>query len=335
MSHPQAKKLKTDHEDGKGKLKIMVTGASGLLGRAIMEAFQEKEGSFRVTGTGFSRATPESGLVKLDITNTSALQKMLSKLQPDVIIHSAAERDPNAFQDPQVAKMAQKLNVEATDQLAEIARKMNIALIYISTDYVFDGTKPPYRVSDDHNPVNLYGKTKSQGEQAVRKWCEQADNPLKAVALRVPVLYGEVEKLEESSPTFIIKDMLGTKQKALDDVQLRFPTYTRDIGRFLVHLCFWLSAKKEATFYPMHFTANQLMTKYGMAQEMSKVLRIPITHLSPSTEQLGPDRPVNSTLSLDDTPPELKDALKFTPFKQALQESLLPVFANMLLKSKI
>lgn len=158
------------------KKMILITGASGFLGRQVYRIFKDS----KVIGTCYSR--PQDGLTKLDLTDSSAVTGFLETNQVDIIIHCAAERRPDvAAQDP---SQALKLNVECTRHLATEAKKRGIYLIYISTDYVFDGLHPPYHEDDLPNPINFYGKSKRMGEDEVLKVCDTA------IILRVPVLYG-------------------------------------------------------------------------------------------------------------------------------------------------
>jgi S-adenosylmethionine synthetase len=153
---------------------ILITGASGFLGRKVYNLLPE------AIGTYFSR--PSEGLVKLDLADFDAVNGLLDANDIKVIIHCAAERRPDvAAQDP---SKALKLNVKCTKHLAMEAKKRGIYLIYISTDYVFDGLDPPYKEDDAPNPINFYGKSKWLGEQEVLNHCDTA------MILRVPVLYG-------------------------------------------------------------------------------------------------------------------------------------------------
>eukprot|EP00808_Paulinella_micropora_P017642 g21642.t1 len=344
----QVKRQKTGSE----MIRVMVTGASGLLGRSLMNAFKEHKNTFAVVGLGFSRVNATNGLIKVDLTDEKAVRDTVKQHQPHIIIHSAAERRPDAFGDPAKAKAAEKLNVSATQTLADCARSQHIKMVYVSTDYVFDGTKPPYAVGAAPNPVNEYGKTKLKGEQVMLAAAQASEKALEGAILRVPILYGTVEDLAESSVTAIVSEDLAEssvttivsdvlKQKVSKeqcDVQIRFPTYTEDVAAFLVQVCSWLHGPRTASrqiMHILHFSGQEEMTKYGMAQNIGNVLRLPIAHLTPSKKQVGGDRPLNAQLSLAETPKELKRALKFTALKTALPECLLPCFASLLTKSNI
>ncbi len=172
------------------KKRVIVTGASGLLGRAILKQFQEK-GQWEALGLAFSRVGPD--LQKIDLRNKEEVSSLVASFKPDVIIHAAAERRPDFVEKQEGATAA--LNVLATSYLAEAAATAKAFMLYISTDYVFDGTKPPYKPNDTPNPLNKYGQSKLDGEKATLEHCPNGG------VLRVPVLYGPVEHLHESVVT--------------------------------------------------------------------------------------------------------------------------------------
>ena len=175
-------------------MKVIVTGASGLLGRSVFKYFsQDKE----TIGLCFSRK--QDPLISLDLTDFQKVSDFLDDVHPDVIIHCAAEKRPDvAAKDPQKTKI---MNADVTRHLAIESKKRNIILFYISSDYVFDGLNPPYEPSDTPNPLNLYGITNYQGEQVINE-----DYP-QAIVLRVPVLYGKTVCANESSINDLI-DMI-------------------------------------------------------------------------------------------------------------------------------
>ncbi|KAJ3278878.1 Methionine adenosyltransferase 2 subunit beta, partial [Blyttiomyces sp. JEL0837] len=170
------------------KPKVLVTGASGLLGRAVFNAF-DKDGKYDVIGLAFSRATDR--LEKLDLTDFPAVETYLSTHLPTVIIHCAAERRPDKAESDKAGVL--KLNVDTVRHLASISKKFNAWFLYISSDYVFDGRNPPYNVNDKPNPINFYGETKLAGEVG----CLEGNQ--EAVVVRIPVLYGDAKTVDESA----------------------------------------------------------------------------------------------------------------------------------------
>ncbi|CAG8737586.1 7080_t:CDS:2 [Cetraspora pellucida] len=157
-------------------MRAIVTGASGLLGRAVYKAFCEA--GHEVTGLAKSRA--KNGLRQFDLTDKDKLDALIQELKPDAIIHTAAERRPDVAEENREATF--ELNVNVPAHIASLSKVYNVLFIQISTDYVFDGKNPPYDVNDKPNPLNFYGETKYQGELAVQNANRQA------VILRVPIL---------------------------------------------------------------------------------------------------------------------------------------------------
>lgn len=294
--------------------RILITGASGLLGRPVLRACAARSG-WHVTGTSFRRSGP--GLERIDLSQTAQLPAFLNAAAPDVIIHAAAERRPDVSEkDPQGT---QRLNVGATATLAQWAAARQAFLIYISTDYVFDGTRPPYRPGDATHPLNAYGQSKLDGEQAV-----QAAGGDYAI-LRVPILYGEVETLDESPVTVLAKNMLGAKpgeRLAMEDWATRYPTHTADVAAVLVQMVAHKLAHPELRGL-FHWSGSEPMTKYGMAQAFAPLLGFDPSRLAPdAAPPAGAPRPKNAHLDTSDL--ERLGIGQRTPFASALPAILAP-----------
>ncbi|KZT23720.1 NAD(P)-binding protein [Neolentinus lepideus HHB14362 ss-1] len=253
-------------------MKVIVTGASGVLGTAVYAAF--KKGGHEVLGLANSRATGE--LKKVNITNKGETEAVFKEFQPNWVIHCAAERRPDvAEKNPEGARV---LNVSASEYLAHLSRDLRFTLIYISTDYVFDGTSPPYTPSSQTNPVNLYGRTKRDGEIAVL-----GVQGAKSIVLRVPVLYGPAPKNSDTAVNIlldVVEDQSGKTYK-MDHYATRYPTNVVDIANFLVRL----SALRNVTLPPiMHYSAAEPFTKYEMCLIFAKILGLPHSHIIPDAE---------------------------------------------------
>lgn len=286
--------------------KVVVTGASGLLGRALMKELAE----CRPVGTGFSRCG--AGLVRLNLLDREATSNFLAHQHPDIIIHAAAERRPDVSErDPDGTRA---LNVEATLAIAQSAHKLGSWVLYLSTDYVFDGTSPPYGPDDETNPLNFYGQTKREGEQALLS--ETAD----AAILRVGVLFGRVEFVEESSVTTIVKDVRNTKQRAIDDWGQRYPTFVDDVAV----ICRQMMQRRlsdQVVNGIWHWCGSERYTKYGQALMIGEILGLPTSHLRPDPNPpAGAPRPRDSRL--DCSKLEQLGFGRRTPFRQALDVSL-------------
>ncbi|KAJ1939792.1 hypothetical protein GGF37_004252 [Kickxella alabastrina] len=272
--------------------KIVVTGASGLLGRQVM-AEAEKRSEWTVVGTALSRTSDK--LQKLDLTNEQAVRDFLEREKPQAIIHCAAERRPEVAERNQEA--TEHLNAQVPGLLAQMAKQINAFFVYISTDYVFDGRNPPYHVDDKPNPLNFYGRTKLAGEKAVVE-----ANP-DAVILRVPILYGRTEYLGESAVNVLLGAVRDSgKQTKIDALQARFPTCVDDVARVLLDITsIGVRAVGKGVKGIYHFSALEEMTKYDMCRVFADILGIANTaHLAAVTEKpkvADVSRPDNTQLS--------------------------------------
>ncbi|MXQ86835.1 hypothetical protein E5288_WYG019366 [Bos mutus] len=292
--------------------RVLITGATGLLGRAVYKEFQQN--NWHAVGCGFRRARPK--FEQVNLLDSNAVHHIIYDFQPHVIVHCAAERRPDVVENHPDA--ASQLNVDASGNLAKEAAAIGAFLIYISSDYVFDGTNPPYREEDIPNPLNLYGKTKLEGEKAV------LENNLGAAVLRIPVLYGEVERLEESAVTIMFdKVQFSNKSANMDHWQQRFPTHVKDVAT----VCRQLAEKRmldpsiKGTF---HWSGNEQMTKYEMACAIADAFNLPSSHLRPITDSpvVGAQRPRNA--QLDCSRLETLGIGQRTPFRIGIKESLWP-----------
>ena len=223
----------------------------------------------------------------------------------------AADRQPDSCtKNPEAAR---RLNVTATENLADACSSRGAFLIYISTDYVFPGVEgqAPYQATDKTNPPNVYGETKRDGENAVLRVTKEKKN---AVVLRVPVLYGSVEPKDNNKESAVnvlmdtlqkSQDKQGDGRVKMDDWAIRYPTNTEDVGRVCVDVA------RHYTFRSGHdlpsilqFSSEDRMTKYEICQKFAEIMDIPLDGLLPDKDgdKPGPDgtlRPFDCHLGTD------------------------------------
>lgn len=198
-------------------MKYLITGASGQLGYDVKRD---------LLGRGVAEAdiaTPRAA--EMDIADAEAVENYVENFRPDVIIHCAAYTNVDGAESD--AEVCRKVNVDGTKNLVKAAEKVDAKIIYISTDYVFDGENPePYEVDAEPNPQSVYGQTKYEGELAVQKYP-------KHFIVRTAWVFGVNGKN-------FIKTMLkvaeGRTEVSVVDDQFGSPTYTVDLARFLVDL---------------------------------------------------------------------------------------------------
>ena len=222
-------------------MKILVTGANGMLGQELCPILEDV-GAFVI----------ETDVDTLDITKGDAVEQALTDIHPDMVIHCAAYTNVDkAEEDFETAKL---INVTGTENVAKACGKLEIPIVYISTDYVFDGTKTePYTPDDKTNPINNYGLTKLQGEEAVKKYCE------KYYIARTSWLYGHYGKnFVETMISLAEKDEV----KVVND-QIGCPTWTVELANGILKLL----SKPYGTY---HVCGSGSTSWYGFAQEIFK-----------------------------------------------------------------
>eukprot|EP01095_Lingulamoeba_sp_RSL-Kostka_P012404 TRINITY_DN492_c1_g1_i1.p1 TRINITY_DN492_c1_g1~~TRINITY_DN492_c1_g1_i1.p1 ORF type:complete len:343 (+),score=102.43 TRINITY_DN492_c1_g1_i1:61-1029(+) len=315
-------------------MRVLITGASGLLGRELMESFKDCE----LVGTGLNRVDGEN-IIKMDLSNEDEIKSILEEKKPQIIVHAAAIRRPDICDNNE--ELTEKINVNSTKIIAEHAASHNDCfLIYISTDYVFDGTSPPYKPNDAPNPLNTYGKSKLKGEEVI--W----ESKHSAGVLRVPYLYGKVEYLDESGVTTLLKSLQIEKllnnspvdNVSIDNVYQRFPTFNKDVANTVRGL-----ANKRFKHCGLsgtwHFSGKEQMTKYSIVVKLAELLNLPHDHIIPINEidnnnnNQTAQRPLNS--QLDTTALKLMKLCKTTSIDDSFTQILSDLYQKNLIPINI
>lgn len=220
-------------------MKILVTGAKGMLGQDLCPILEDS-GAFVI----------ETDVDTMDITNAKQVKQVLTDIHPDVVVHCAAYTNVDKAEED--LKTAELINVTGTENIAEACGKLGITLVYISTDYVFNGTKQePYTPQDRPDPINNYGLTKYEGEEAVRSLCE------KHYIARTSWLYGHHGKN-------FVETMIGLADRAevkVVDDQVGCPTWTVELANGIVKLL----SKPYGTY---HVCGSGSTSWYGFAKEI-------------------------------------------------------------------
>ena len=168
-------------------------------------------------------------MVALDITDTANVEKTLTELHPDVIVHCAAWTNVDGAEDEKMKPIVKAVNVDGTQNIADMAKKLNAKMVYISTDYVFNGqgTEPWQPDDKSYAPLNFYGKTKLGGEQAVANTLD------KYFIVRIAWVFGQNGKNFVDTMLRVGKE--HKEVKVVDD-QIGTPTYCPDLARLLVDM---------------------------------------------------------------------------------------------------
>ncbi|ADC66511.1 dTDP-4-dehydrorhamnose reductase [Ferroglobus placidus DSM 10642] len=282
-------------------MRIFITGGSGLLGSKLAEIALEK--GYEVY-SGYNSHKPEFGKpVKFDLANSDSVVRAISEVKPDVIVHSAALTDVDRCE---VEKdLAYKINVEGTKIVAEMARKVGAYMVYISTDYVFDGERGMYKEEDETHPINYYGYTKLLGEKYCRDFC----------IARTCVIYGAkpasgkvnfalwlINKLENGESVKIVTDQFIT------------PTLNTNLAKMVFECA---ERKLKGVF---HLAGATRVSRFEFAKEIARVFGLDDSLITPSRmDEINwiAKRPRDSSLDtskarnlLDEKPYELRKALK-------------------------
>ena len=275
-------------------MKVFVTGVAGQLGHDVMNELAKRgyEGigtDLKEKYSGVQDGSPVTTMpyVSLDITDAKAVEETITGVNPDVIVHCAAWTAVDAAEDEDKKGLVHKINVEGTQNIANVAKKIDAKMVYISTDYVFNGQgETPWDPDcKDYAPLSVYGETKLGGEQAVSNTLD------KYFIVRIAWVFG-------LNGNNFIKTMLRVG-KTHDQVtvvsdQIGTPTYTLDLSRLLVDMI-------ETDKYGYYHATNEggFISWYEFTKEIYRQAGYSTKVLPVTTEEYGISkaaRPFNSRL---------------------------------------
>ena len=273
-------------------MKVLVTGVKGQLGYDVVRELEKRQ----IEAVGVD-------VEEMDITDAAQVETVIRNVNPDAVIHCAAYTAVDAAEDNE--ELCRRVNAQGTENVAKVCQEMDLKMMYISTDYVFDGQGTrPWEPDDERDPLNVYGQTKYEGELAVEKYVE------KFFIVRIAWVFGVNGKN-------FIKTMLNLgkthdKLTVVND-QTGSPTYTYDLARLLADM---IQTDKYGRY---HATNEGICTWYEFACEIFRQAGMDV-EVAPVTSDEYPakaKRPANSRMSkkkLDENGFELlpswQDALK-------------------------
>lgn len=293
--------------------KVAVVGASGLLGRALVDELAQQAG-WQVVATAFSRPGPNT--VTLDIRDARAIEQFVETEAPDALVIAAAERRPDVCEhDPALARA---LNVDAVRALAAAARRRGAWTLSISTDYVFNGAQPPYSHDAEPAPLNAYGRSKLEGEQAL------SDATDLGCVLRLPLLFGPIVSWAESAVTSLVPAIAASvsadsKGAPMDAWAIRYPTFTPDVA-VVIRQMLERHAHGDAIRGIVQWSGDEPMTKYEIALRLADALQINAQLTPQHTPTDATPRPHNCHLA--STRLEALGIGRRTPFDTAIRQVL-------------
>ena len=275
-------------------MKIFVTGVCGQLGHDVMNELYKR--GFEGIGTDLApeyggiqdgSSVTEMPYISLDITDAQAVEQVLFKVKPDAVIHCAGWTAVDAAEDADKQTLVRKVNVDGTQYLADMCKKLDCKMLYLSTDYVFNGQGEQPWMPDckEYQPLNVYGQSKLDGELAV------ANTLTKYFVVRIAWVFG-------LNGHNFVKTMLNIGQKydtlrVVHD-QVGTPTYTYDLARLLVDMI-------ETEKYGYYHATNEggYISWYEFAQEIFRQAGYHTQVIPVSTMEYGQNkaaRPFNSRL---------------------------------------
>lgn len=260
-------------------MRVLVTGARGLLGAAVMERFRaaglEVVGTARLPSppgtsgegitaspspTPWERGSGGEGYLPLDITQPTQVKALFDTVRPEIVIHCAAMTHVDACEHhPQEAY---RVNAFGAEVIASNCQRLGAVCVYISTDYVFDGARcAPYHEYDTENPLSVYGRSKFAGEQAVRALCPRH------YIVRVAWLYG---KQRASFPQFVLQQARAGKSPVVISDQIGSPTYVADVADRLHALI------QTDCYGTYHLTNAEPVSRYEFARALLRLAGLAI-----------------------------------------------------------
>ena len=280
------------------KKKILITGANGLLGQKLVEALVSNPTVHLIaTARGDNRNSIKSGYeyIQLDVTLPQQVTSLLETTRPDVIIHTAAMTNVDACELDHSACF--KNNVEAIKNLVDICSQLNIHLIHLSTDFIFDGQHGPYDEEATPNPLSYYGKCKWKAEQIVMN--------LKTpwTIIRTILVFGVIERGSRSNVVLWVKNSLEQqKQIFVVNDQLRTPTWAEDLAQG----CILAALNGAIGIY--NIAGSELMSIYDLALRVAEYFHLDTSLIHPadsSTINQPAKRPPRTGLIIEKAKREL------------------------------
>jgi len=234
--------------------RILITGAFGQLGTSLRNILSDQS----ILAAG--RMIPleeKDGCTALDITELNQVRETIALFQPDVIVHLAAMTDVDGCErDPELAF---DVNVRGTENLLD---NFSGRFIYISTDYVFDGSNGPYTEKDEVNPISVYGRTKLYGEDLVQQ------SNANWVILRSNVVFSFQERTKASFMDWVVDSLKNRKSITVVDDQWNNPTWTVDLARIISRV---MDHEIQGLY---HYGGRDLLNRFAFAEMIAETFKL-------------------------------------------------------------
>ncbi|MEE0490215.1 dTDP-4-dehydrorhamnose reductase [Methanosphaera stadtmanae] len=268
-------------------MKFFITGGSGLLGERLA-TIASNDDEIVLS----HNSNPTKNTIKCDITDKNEVEKVINKNKPDTIVHCAAMTDVDLCEDE--IDIAYRINSDGTRNMAQAAENIGAKIIYVSTDFVFDGDKGYYSEDDEVNPLGIYAKSKYDGEVQLKKYSTNW-----AIA-RVSVLYGWHKKANFT--TWVINQLRSNNSINIVTDQINSPTYADNAGEAI----FEIAKQDKNGIY--HTAGNDRINRFDFTQKIAEAFNLNKDLINPTTSdkfiQKAP-RPRDSSLNVNKIKKEL------------------------------
>ena len=268
-------------------MKLLVTGASGLFGTKLCELATQK--SWEVHSAHVQHKPPYGIPVRFDVSDRKAAEEVFRHVKPEVVVHSAAMTDVDRCESEKA--LAWRTNVEGTLNIAKNCKQHGAFLLYISTDYVFDGKREKHTETETPNPINYYGLTKLKGEEAVKELLETC------CIARTSVVYGAIPAAEKVNFALWLMERLKRKEKTNVVIdQWNSPTLNTNLAKMTLEI---IEKRLTGIF---HLAGATRLNRYDFAQNLAETFNLETDLITPVESTKIPwiaKRPRDSSLNVD------------------------------------
>lgn len=285
-------------------MKLLITGASGLYGSKLAEVATARK--YQVY-SGYSRDQPAYGApIQFDVSDKNRVEEVFRKVTPEVVVHAAALTDVDKCEINK--ELAWKINVEGARNIAEAVKTNNAFLVYISTDYVFNGETGQYMETDSVDPINHYGFTKLNAEEVVKDLVDEY------CIARASVIYGAIPAAGKINfALWLLNKLKKNEQVKIVTDQWNSPTLNTNIAGMTLEI---IERKLTGTF---HLSGATRISRYDFAKQVAETFDLDSNLINPITSaefSWVAKRPRDSSLNTAKAQQELKN--KPLQIKQAV-----------------
>jgi len=239
-------------------MRVLVTGVPGRVGSAVTAAVPV-DATVEVLVDPVAQHVPDFGWYRTDITDREKVLRTFDCADPGAVVHCAAMTDVDGCE--RNPGRAEAVNRDGAANVAEACAQLGAKLVFLSTDYVYDGRRGPYEEYDDPNPVNVYGATKLAGEQAVLERCSDS------VILRISVPFGaRTPGTDHNFVSWLIEELTAGRSVRVVTDQYTTPAFLDELAEII-----WMVARNETSGI-LHYGTGNRLSRYDMALDLCRIM---------------------------------------------------------------